>query len=232
MERTEKNTPVRALVLITTEKLAEKASKLYHSESVPVHYKLGGTGTAPSEALDILGIGTPDKSILISLLPKSYADGALRSLRRELKFGIPGHGIAFTVPISSANNLILKVLKQFEELHISTETKETKAMADSKYAMIAAVVNQGYSEELMKAAREAGAGGGTVVHSRHIGDDQTTNLWGISFQEEKEIVLIVSRQEEKLAIMKAISENCGTHSDAKGIVLSLPIDAVTGLGEE
>ena len=47
------------------------------------------------------------------------------------------------------------------------------------------VVNQGYSEEVMNAARAAGAGGGTVLHSRRIGDEEALSFWGISVQDQK-----------------------------------------------
>ena len=57
-------------------------------------------------------------------------------------------------------------------------------------------------------------------------------FWGLSIQEEKEMLLIVTKKENKVAIMQAIAKNCGMHSKAKGIVLSLPIDSVLGLDED
>ena len=81
----------------------------------------------------------------------------------------------------------------------------------------------------MEAAREAGAGGGTVLHSRHIGNEAINEFWGFSVQEEKEIVLILSDVDKKVEIMKKISESCGMNSEAQGIVMSLPIDSVIGV---
>ena len=43
------------------------------------------------------------------------------------------------------------------------------------------------------------------------------------------LILILADAEHKLPIMQAIGEKCGVHSDAKGIVLSLPIDSAVGL---
>ena len=79
--------------------------------------------------------------------------------------------------------------------------------------------------------RSAGAGGGTVFHSRHIEGEKASSILGFSIQEEKEIVLIVADNESKLPIMQAIGKGCGIHSDAKGIVISLPIDSVIGLND-
>ena len=100
-------------------------------------------------------------------------------------------------------------------------------MAETKHAMITAVVKRGFSGDVMNAARSAGAMGGTVVHSRQMGDLEATAMWGAD--EEKEIVMILADAENRVAIMSAISEKCGMHSEAKGLVMSMPIDSVTGI---
>ena len=48
------------------------------------------------------------------------------------------------------------------------------------------------------------------------------------YAQEKEMILIITEQENKLKIMQAISAKCGLHSEADGLVLSLPIDTVIG----
>ena len=40
---------------------------------------------------------------------------------------------------------------------------------------------------------------------------------------------VLAEQDKKVDIMRRISETCGMHSEAKGVVLSLPIDEVMGL---
>ena len=102
-------------------------------------------------------------------------------------------------------------------------------MQENDYQIIVALVNQGYSEEVMAAARPAGAAGGTVLHSRRVGAEEALSQWGFSLQEEKEAVMILAKAESKLAIMQAICDSCGLQSDAQGIVLSLPVDNVVGL---
>ncbi len=230
MNPNEKNLSFRILVLITSPKLAQKATELYHEGGVPVHYRLNGMGTASSEMLDILGIGSSDKIVLVSMMPKTFADKMLLKLHEKLKFGVPGNGIAFTLPMSGANNHILRILKECNSEDNETSARKEKIiMADTKSVLIASVVNQGYSNEVMDAARAAGAKGGTILNSRRMGDEQTMSFWGLSLQEEKEMVMVIADSENKMQIMQAISEKCGMHSEAKGIVLSLPIDTVIGL---
>jgi hypothetical protein len=224
--------PFRILVLITNSKLAKKATKLFTDGVIPMHYKLHVMGTASSEMMDILGLGSIDKTLLISVLPKRFADEMLRKLRKALKIGTPDSGIAFTIPISGANNYIVRMLSQLSEETAKAMERKEETMAQLKHVVIASIVNQGYSEEVMNAARAAGASGGSILHSRRVGNEKATEFWGLSVQEEKEIILIIANAENKLAIMQAISDACGIRSDAKGIVVSLPIDAVIGLNDD
>lgn len=230
MDSNEKRIPFRILLLITNPKLFDKASDMFQKAGIPVHYQWNAQGTAPSHMIDILGLGNPDKRILISTLPKPLADEMLKRLKKELRLGSVNSGIAFTLPLSGVNNLIVRMLEQFENDKNEThERKDETTMTEAKHTLIAVVVNQGYSEEIMDTAREAGAGGGTVVNSRRIGNHEAMAFWGMSLQEEKEMLFIVADSENKMTIMQAIGEKFGIKSDAKGIVVSLPIDNVIGL---
>lgn len=222
--------PLRALILITSPKLSEKAASMFQQGSIPIQYQWNAVGTASSEMIDILGLGSPDKSVLLSILPKMFADKMLKKLKQELKLSSINSGIAFTIPLSGANNLILYLLdKLSNNSNDSPIRKDKLIMSEAKYSLIAVVINHGYSEEVMDVARAAGAGGGTVVHSRRIGNKEAMGFWGMSIQEDKEMLLIVADNDSKLKIMQSVGEKCGMHSEAKGIVLSLPIDTVIGM---
>ena len=60
-----------------------------------------------------------------------------------------------------------------------------------KHEVIFCVVNAGFTEAVMDAAREFGANGGTVIHARGTANSEAERLFGISIQPEKEIVMIV-----------------------------------------
>ena len=218
----------RLLMLITTPKLAEKALLLFEKGRLPMQIQAYAHGTASREMMDMLGLDSGEKSLLLTVMPKADADDLLVHLRRELRLGLSGRGIAFTVPMSGANKRVLQMVQQLCEEKPRAEIRR-KVMQENEYQIIVALVNQGYSEDVMAAARPAGAAGGTVLHSRRIGAEETLRQWGFSIQQEKEAVLILARKEEKLAIMQAICDKCGLQSDAQGIVLAIPVDSVVGL---
>lgn len=230
MENHEKTPSFQLLVLITNPKLADKATRIFRKSTLPVQYRLNAEGTASSEIMDMLGLGSIDKCILMSTVPRQLGDAMLTRLRQELHLGAVNSGIAFTIPLTGMNKLLMRMLtKSDEENAVHNIRKVGNIMSDTKYALIVATVNIGFSGDVMDAAKAAGASGGTVIHSRWIGNEEVAVSWGLSMQQEKEIVLILSEEEKKVEIMSGISEKCGMRSDAKGLVMSLPIDAVMGL---
>ena len=200
MDNNNKRSHFRMVVLITTPKLTDKAADIFKKGSLPVQYRLSGEGTASSEVMDLLGLGSIDKGILVSMVPKVTADDILRKLHTELKLDTINSGIAFTLPLTGSTKFALRIMQSLSD-NQDSERKEDVTVAEYKHALIAAIVNRGFSNNVMDAAR----------------------------QEEKEMVLILAAAEDKVKIMSAISEKCGMHSDAKGFVLSLPIDSVMGI---
>ena len=87
----------------------------------------------------------------------------------------------------------------------------------------------GYSDDVVDAARNAGAKGGTVMKGRRRSSEQVSHHFGISMQEEQDFVMIVVPRDKKNETMAAITGVCGLGTDAHGIVLALPVDEVMGL---
>ena len=81
------------------------------------------------------------------------------------------------------------------------------------------------------AAREAGARGGTVISARGTANAEARALFDIEVSGEKEIVVILVKNELKDGILKAINQEVGLNKPGQGIVFSMPVDSVVGLGE-
>ena len=99
----------------------------------------------------------------------------------------------------------------------------------SGFKCILAVVNNGFSEEAMEAARAAGAKGGTILHGRGTISKDAEKFFNITIHPEKEIVMILAKAEQIDDILKALYTAIGTTTDAQGIAFALPVDEVVGL---
>ena len=74
---------------------------------------------------------------------------------------------------------------------------------DREFDLIVAIVNRGFSDLVMDAARAAGASGGTILHGRGTGVHEAEQFFGIAIQPEKEIVLILTRSDERRKTLRA-----------------------------
>jgi nitrogen regulatory protein PII len=214
---------------------ANIVSNVFVEETVRFHFISKGRGTANSDVLDLLGIGANEKAIITCLEQAVGVPMMLREIQKKLKPHSPGGGIAFTVPLSAINDPVLLIFKQsiHKNLKITERKDEGANMADEySHDLILSVVNKGYSDELMNTARTAGATGGTVINARGQAHEGAVKFFGVSVQDEKEIVIILTNREKKSSIMRAVCEAHGLNSDAQGIVFSLPVDDVLGLNFE
>ena len=223
---------LKLMIIITDREKSNDILEVLERENLHLLFQCRGEGTAKSELLDVLGLGRSEKILTLSLVPEFASEKILPILSHEFQLFKQGKGIAFTAPISGVNNPIFKLLSEEakEKLFSHMESEVEKMKSDATYHLILAIINQGYSEELIESAKTAGATGGTVIHARRVGDEPL-KLWGITVQEEKEIVLILAAKEQKIDIMKVLSHDCGLKTDAQGLIFSLPVDNVVGLFE-
>ena len=98
-----------------------------------------------------------------------------------------------------------------------------------KHEVIFCVVNAGYAEMVMDAAREFGARGGTVLHARGTANLEAEKLFNISVQPEKDIVMILVESSIRDAILHSLYQNVGLQTAGAGIAFSLPVEDVVGL---
>lgn len=100
------------------------------------------------------------------------------------------------------------------------------------YKCIFAIVNNGFSELAMDAAKASGAKGGTILHGRGTISKDAEKFFKISIQPEKEIVMILAKKELVDGILKALYNAIGTATDAQGIAFALPVDEVIGISDQ
>lgn len=100
------------------------------------------------------------------------------------------------------------------------------------HEVIFCIVNTGFSDAVMTAAKEFGAGGGTVIHGRGTANSEAEKLYKITVQPEKEIVMILVKSELKDDILRALYRSVGLNTPGQGIAFSMPVDAVVGISSD
>ena len=187
-----------------------------------------GKGTATSEIRDLLGLDGVEKDVIFTVGRETMVNRVMRDLNNELRGAARSRGIVFDMKLTAMAHvtaLAIQMNVQNEVGRVDTMTEE--GMENS---MILVTVNQGFTEEVMETARKAGARGGTIIHARWAGSESVEEFYGITVQQEKEVIAIVSSAAKRKDIMEAINRNHGMKTEARGTVCSLAIEDIVRLG--
>lgn len=203
-------------------------SKIYAQNQVYCNYQSIGRGTASSELLDVLGVGTTERDILISMGTDSSVNKLMQRLDDDLGDKINTNGIAFDMPLTGMSNLMAAAL--LKKSQGDAGNGGTIMDQSGNNSLVLVVVNQGHTDDVMDTARGAGARGGTIIRSRWAGHtDDSQHFYGISLQEEKEIIAIVTSAESRNAIMEMINKKHGIKTEAGAMVCSVAIENMVKL---
>ena len=134
------------------------------------------------------------------------------------------------VPVGSVGGAA--TLKMLSGDDIQPQGEEKKEMDPYQHELVVAIMNKGFSETAMEAARPAGAGGGTVIHARGAAPQEGSHFFGITIQPEKEMLLIVVEKENKVPVMQAVCRAAGLQTEGHGIVFSLPVTELMGISRK
>ena len=211
------------VIAITDHDRGEAMNALYRAAGLRGILSMPGRGTATSEHLAIYGLDATEKYVISGVGNGDEAEGLIKSAKRKLFIDIPGNGVMLTVPLKSvAGGKTLAYLTDEQKLGGAPRM-------DFEHELIIVILNEGYSDFVMDAARAAGAGGGTVLHAKGTGGTRGEKFFSVSLADEKDMIYIIAHRDEKAAIMRSINEQAGPGSRAGAICFSLPISSVAGL---
>ena len=184
---------------------------------------LMGRGTAENSIIQLLGLGDKSKDIVYILVEEEICQNVLDKIKESTQ-NKKNFGIVFTIDIN--NFLRSGSIKNLENENLGVEK-----MNDS-YEMINVIVNKGYAEDAMAAARKAGAGGGTIINARGTAKEGDAKFLGIEIVPEKEMLLILVPKDKKDEIIKAISELPCLNKAGSGILFTNSANNFTVLGKK
>lgn len=219
-----KKQKVKCLVVIVNPEKSGLIVNIYRRYQMHFTCGIPALGTAESELLDYLGIGETDKELLFSFLPAALENQVMEEVAEKINIRKPGQGILFTIPLSCMSTLFQQKVMCGRE-----NEEESMEQVERKYELVLAVVERGFRDQVMAAARLAKAAGGTVLHARSLHEEDAKSFLGIELQGEKDIVAILAKLDEHTKIMQAVNDACGLKTEAKGLIFSLPVDKFIGI---
>ncbi|BDC94483.1 nitrogen regulatory protein P-II family [Treponema bryantii] len=184
-----------------------------------------GRGTASNGVLQLLGLGDTSKDIVYIILEEEKCE-AVRTAIISASETKKHFGVLFTIEVG--NFVKAGNTDSIEK----SEIKGGKSMATSTYQMINVIVNKGYAEDAMAAARKAGAGGGTIIGARGTAKEGDAAFFGMKIVPEKEMLMILVPSDKKDAILQAITALPCFAEAGSGIIFCNEAQDFTLLGKK
>ena len=180
-----------------------------------------GKGTVKHFLSNLLSLYDECKEIVLLGADLQMASSVMAELNKVFRFEKPHHGIMFSIRLCHI---------------IGSSTYKTKAVGErsaenNMYQMIISIVNRGNATEVIEAAEAVGAKGGTIFNGRGSGIHETSKLFNMDIEPEKEIVLILSKKETTDTIVQSIRERLAIDEPGNGIVFIQDVNQVYGIKE-
>ena len=187
---------------------------------------LMGRGLAKSNFAAILGTGEATKDLFYTVVEIEKKHSIINAILEATKNENSGFGELFTLDVDN----LMKAGKLDGGENMSEENKTAAERIQSR-DMITVIVNKGYADDVMFAARKAGASGGTVINARGTAREDDEKFFGVHIVPEKDMLIIVVESEKKPDVLKAIGELKCLKEPGMGIAFSSPVADFTLLGK-
>lgn len=215
---------LRYFIVITKRAFSEAYLDFFAEHGVKNVLATQCRGSAGHKILEYMALEDCEKILLSAFVPVDKLHDIKKGIINELNLNDSGNGIALTVPIDCIGGK--SALKYFAG---DAALPEEDTMQEAKYSLIITVVNQGFADTVMDAARAENARGGTILNAKGTGAGFTEKFFGVTITEEKEKIYIVAKREQRDAIIRAIMQHAGANTPAMGAVFALPVDSVEGV---
>jgi Nitrogen regulatory protein PII len=192
------------------------------------HGVLGGIvyvakGTIKNKLLEFFEIADIRKEVVMFAGPSEVCRAALKDLYESLHLEKPHHGIAFSEALTGVYSS--------KGTFLSTESDKQKSEEATMYTKIMTTVDKGNAEVVVDAAVAAGARGGTIINARGSGINQTSTLFSMEIEPEKEIAMILVKDEIAEAVVEAIRAAIKIDEPGNGIIFTQKVLNTYGIFE-
>lgn len=191
----------------------------------------GGTiimarGTAQSNIIQLLGLGDTSKDIAYVIVDDSIHDEVCKEIVAQTEHKKKSFGVLFSVN--------LEAFIKSGKTSAAADVKKGDSMTENKdsYQMINVIVNKGYADDAMAAARKAGAGGGTIMSARGTAKEGDAKFLGMEIVPEKDLLMIVVPTEKCAKIVDAIKALPCMQTAGSGIIFCNEAHGFTLLGKK
>lgn len=199
----------------------KKLMEALNRKNIQMHFQSVGLGTAPTEMMDIFGLGSNSKDIIFSLAAEQTIKELMADFGHNFGYSTYG-GLMIVLKLSAINRLMAEILNR-DQTEETAKGAEVKMKNEHKHNLIMIAVAQGYTDQVMQTARKAGATGGTVIRGRLEEAEKLKEVVDINV-EEREIIFIMAPSKVSSQIMEEVNKEFGLRTKAQAVLCMVPIE--------
>lgn len=184
-----------------------------------------GRGTASNGVLQLLGLGDTSKDITYIITEEEKKDEICEAIKDSIPEKYKHFGVMFCQNTGEFWKAGSKPIG-------AEEKNGGSKMNQCNHEVINVIVNKGYAEDAMAAARRAGAGGGTIISARGTAKEGDEKFFGMEIVPEKDMLMILIPSDKKADVVKAISELPCFSKAGSGIIFCNQAQDFTLLGKQ
>lgn len=200
----------------------QKLIKELENISIRINFQSVGFGTAPTEMMDIFGLGSNDKDIIISLGAEDVVKNMLANFGNIFVSHSKYGGLMIVLKTSAASRLLTEILDFNSDKNLEKGDGTMKNEHHNNLIIIS--VNEGFCDDVMHVAKKAGATGGTVIKGRLAEFEQLAELGKNEMDGEREILCILAPLKTSEQIMNDVNKEFGLTSKANGMLFAIPTE--------
>lgn len=194
---------------------------------------LMGRALACSNFAAILGVGETTRDLIYTIVDSNKKNFIINAITESLQNEKSSFGFLFTLKVDSLIKAKYNSNKNnFPEDNMSDNPQTQADKAQPAHDMITVIVNKGYADDVMFAARKAGATGGTVINARGTARETDAKFFGVHIVPEKDMLLIIVEHAKKEAVLNAISQVKCLKEPGMGIAFTSEVSDFTMLGKK
>ncbi len=209
----------RLIISIVSHDCGDEIVKVAASAGATGGTVLMGKGTAANNILSLLGFGSASKDVVLILVPEEICSDVVTAITESCRDRKKHFGVLWLIDVTTLmKGGVISGGKIMDK--------------ECEHQMITLIVNKGYAEDAMAAARKAGAGGGTVINARGTAKEGDAKFFGMEIVPEKDMLLILVPKDKCEAVMDALKSLPCLQTPGSGISFCLEARDFTLLGSK
>ena len=224
MSETSVLTDYECMVVIVNYGVGSKVLRVSKQHGIQGGTIISGYGTYRQPLLELLELADTHKEIVLMIAPRVLIYPTLEALNQTFKFYKKNHGIAFVLPVFN--------FLGSGKYEACCEDVTKGGMNMTTYQAIFTIVEKGNGFQVVEAASQAGAKGATIINARGSGVHETTKLFNLEIEPEKEVVLILANKQDVPTIVEKIRVDLRIDEPGKGIIFIQEVHQTVGIREK